>query len=630
MLYNHITLVGKYNIMLRKDLKLTNNYLIKQLPKATAFINKKFEVIHASDQWISVFYFDNTEVFGESIFNLFNTDNNDWKVVLEKCFNGQPSELFTTKIKDKNNNNQWFEWSNIPWYDSNENVIGAIIQAENITSRTIDELRLKKLEIILQEKSEITKIGTWGYDDNTHKGNWCDITKEIYEVTEDIELPLDTIIDFHKDGFSRNRISMAIHNAMMKGTSWSEKLQIVTTKGTTKWVVSTGKPIYKDKEFQGLIGTIHDIDHQVHTKIKSKENEHLLKTLIDNLPLNVYIKDRESRKILVNKAECEYMGVDSPDEILGKNDFDFFEKEVAQKNRKDDISVIKSLKPILGKETVSIKKDGTSTTFLASKIPLTDNNGDAYGIIGISMDITHLKQKEKELRDLINVTTLQNKKLMNFAHIVSHNLRSHTANFSMLLDFLVTEKKESEKESILSMLRNASDNLLDTLDNLNEVVAITNDITIEKTPINLNKNIENVRKNLSAYLKKNKATIINEIPKNAEIKVIPAYVESIFTNFITNSVKYRNPDKDPEIKISMSNEGNYSIVSITDNGLGIDLKKYGNKLFGMYKTFHKHKDSRGIGLYITKNQVEAMNGKITVSSEVNKGTTFNIYFNEKN
>ncbi|WP_298480737.1 PAS domain-containing protein [uncultured Maribacter sp.] len=629
MSYNHITLVGKYDKMLKKDLKLTNNYLIKQLPKATAFINKKYEVIHASDQWINSFYFDNNDVFGKSIFTLFNENNKDWKIILKNCFIGQPSELFTTKIKDQNNNNQWFEWSNIPWYDDNENVIGAIIQAENITSRTIDELRLKKLETILQEKSEIAKIGTWGFDATTQKGNWCNITKEIHEITDDIDLPLDTMINFYKDGFSRNRISMAIHNAMMKGVSWSEKLQITTANGATKWVVSTGKPIYKNDEFQGLLGTIHDIDNQVHSKIKTKENEHLLKTLIDNLPLNVYIKDTESRKILVNKAECEYMGVNSPDEILGKDDFDFFQKEVAQNFRKEDIGVIKSLKPVLGKETISIKKDGSTTTFLTSKIPLTDNNGDAYGIVGISTDITHLKQKEEELRDLINVTSLQNKKLINFAHIVSHNLRSHTANFSMLLDFLVNEKEETEKESILNMLRNASDNLLDTLDNLNEVVAISSNTNLDKTPINLNGKVESVKQNLSAYIKKNNATLINEIPKNAEIKVIPAYVDSIFMNFITNSVKYKNPDKDPVIKISMSKKDNYSVVSITDNGLGIDLKKYGNKLFGMYKTFHKHKDSRGIGLYITKNQVEAMNGKITVSSKVNKGTTFNIYFNEE-
>ncbi|MBT8312250.1 MAG: ATP-binding protein, partial [Flavobacteriaceae bacterium] len=74
----------------------------------------------------------------------------------------------------------------------------------------------------------------------------------------------------------------------------------------------------------------------------------------------------------------------------------------------------------------------------------------------------------------------------------------------------------------------------------------------------------------------------------------------------------------------------YTVLKITDNGLGIDLDKYGEKLYGMYKTFHDKPDARGIGLYITKNQIEAMNGKIAVESEVGKGTTFNIYFNEKN
>jgi len=619
MLYNQITLVGKYNTMLKKREVGVNNYLIKQLPRATAFINKKYEVIYASDQWIETFYFDKNKIFGTSIFSFFKK-NKEWETILEKCFLGQPSELFSTKIKDLNNTDQWFEWSNIPWYDEDENVIGAIIQAENITSKTIDELRLKKLETVLQEKSEISKIGTWGYDDTTHKGNWCCITKEIFEVTEDIDLSLDTIIDLYKDGFSRNRISMAIHNAIMKGTPWSEKLEIVTPNGRSKWIISTGKPIYKEEEFQGLIGTVQDISNQVNSKIKNKENEHLLKTLIDNLPLNVYIKDTESRKILVNKAECEYLGLDSPEEILGKDDFEFFKKSIAEKNRKDDISVIKSLKPILGKETISTRKDGSTTTFLTSKIPLINSQGDAYGIIGINTDITHLKQKEKELRSLINVTSLQNKKLIDFAHIISHNLRSHTANFSMLLDFLVQEKEEKEKEKIVSMLRSASDNLLETLDNLHEVVEISANTKQEKASFNVHDKIECVKQNLSAYIKKNNAVVINEIP---------TYVDSIFMNFITNSVKYKRPNTKAEIRVSLSKKDSYTIVSFSDNGLGIDLKKYGDKLFGMYKTFHKHKDSRGIGLFITKNQIEAMNGKITVSSEINKGTTFNLHFYEK-
>ena len=180
------------------------------------------------------------------------------------------------------------------------------------------------------------------------------------------------------------------------------------------------------------------------------------------------------------------------------------------------------------------------------------------------------------------------------------------------------------------MLTEASDNLLETLENLNEVVAISTNVNLEKKPTYLNKKIQTVEQNLAAFLKKNNATIINKVPEDLQIRVIPAYIDSILMNFITNSVKYKDAKRDPIITLSINRNDQYTILSIEDNGLGIDLKKYGDKLFGMYKTFHHNSDARGIGLYISKNQIEAMNGKVMVCSEVGKGTTFNIYFNEKN
>jgi light-regulated signal transduction histidine kinase (bacteriophytochrome) len=289
---------------------------------------------------------------------------------------------------------------------------------------------------------------------------------------------------------------------------------------------------------------------------------------------------------------------------------------------------METLRPLLGKETTNRKKNGKTTTFLTSKIPLLEDTGKASGLIGISIDISDIKQKEEELRDLVNVASLQNKKLINFAHIVSHNLRSHTANFSMLLDFLVNEKDESEKDNILNMLTDASDSLLETLENLNEVVDINRNVNLDKKPIPLKNKIDTVVHNLSAYL--GNAKVINTVCESTEIQVIPAYIDSILMNFITNAVRYKDPERNANITLSAKNEEGYTVLSVTDNGLGIDLEKYGDKLFGMYKTFHNHCDARGIGLYITKNQIEAMNGKVDVESEVGIGTTFNIYFNEKN
>ena len=630
MLNNPFNLVGNYDNMLRSTQLTTEGYLIKQLPQATVFVNTDLKVVHASDKWINDFEFTNTGVIGKSLHELFGTISADWKKVLKACLKGQSSTIGTERRVDDEKNERWFEWINIPWYDEKENVIGVIIQTEDITKKVRNDLKYEKLEVLLKTCSEIAKIGGWEYNAVKDKMFWSDITRVIHEVGSDYVPDIDSSINFYKEGYSRNTMAMAIDRAMTHGTSWNEKIQLNTASGREIWVISAGKPLFKDGKYIGLIGTFQEITDLVNSENKTKESEQLLRTVVDNLPLNVYIKDLESRKLLVNRSECEFLGVENPEELLGKNDFEFYSKETAEETMAEDRSVMQSLKPILGRESICVKKNGEVTTFLNSKLPLINDDGIAYGLLGISLDISDLKQKEQELRDLINVTAVQNKKLVNFAHIVSHNLRSHTANFSMLLDFLVMEKNEKEKNNIIKMLVEASDNLLETLDNLNEVVAISTNVNQEKKQVNLNEKIALVEQNLAAFLKNNNAKIINKISDDTSINVIPAYIESILMNFITNSVKYKDPFRDPIIQLSVKRNADHTILTIEDNGLGIDLKKYGDKLFGMYKTFHSNSDARGIGLYITKNQIEAMNGKIITCSEVGKGTIFNIYFNEKN
>ncbi|MBQ4916176.1 PAS domain-containing protein [Maribacter sp. MMG018] len=605
------------------------SYLIKQLPTLTVFIDRTFKIVHASDKWTITFGKDNNNTLGKSIFDVFPEVSHKWKKVLQDCFCGQAKPLGVHKHIDANQTEKWYEWSNTCWYDLNENIIGAIIQINDVTESIENELELEKTKNLLNQQSKSSKTGRWEYDIVSNKISWCDITKAVHEVPIDYIPDIDSAIKFYKEGYSRNAISMALYEASEKGTPWSEKLQITTATGKDKWVLTTGKAIFKKGELVGFSGTFQDINDQIIAHLETKKNEKLLRTLVDNLPLNVYVKDINSRKILVNKAECEFFEVDSETDLLGKNNYDLYDEETARAYTEQDIRVMTNLTPILGEELICTKKDGTQTIFLSSKIPLYDESGNANGLIGISLDITNIKQKEKELRNLIDVTSLQNKKLINFAHIVSHNLRSHTANFSMLLDFLHHEECEDEKQKILNMLDSASKNLLETIDNLNEVVAISTNVNLEIKNVNLYERITLVKKNLSDLINSNQARITNNISKDEILRAVPSYLDSILMNFITNGIKYKHPKRRPELILNLTKEGNFTILSIQDNGLGIDLKKYGNKLFGMYKTFHHHQNARGIGLYITKNQVEAMGGKIEVESEVGKGTTFKIFFNEK-
>ena len=110
--------------------------------------------------------------------------------------------------------------------------------------------------------------------------------------------------------------------------------------------------------------------------------------------------------------------------------------------------------------------------------------------------------------------------------------------------------------------------------------------------------------------------------------MIPSYVDNILLNVISNAIKFEDPRKECSIEISARKLKKYTVITVKDNGIGIDLEKNKTKIFGMYKTFHEHNDSRGVGLFISKNQIEAMKGKFVLKSKVGEGTTFNIYFNE--
>jgi PAS domain S-box-containing protein len=254
-----------------------------------------------------------------------------------------------------------------------------------------------------------------------------------------------------------------------------------------------------------------------------------------------------------------------------------------------------------------------------------DNKGDISRIKGTIQDITDRKNAEIELNNSFNIVNEQNKRLLNFSYIVSHNLRSHTSNITSLLTLLEEEDSREGKEQLMNHIRNVSDLLNETMINLNDVVSIQKNINLIVEPLSLRSYVDKAVEILSEQIVLKKAVIKNEISADIVVNYNPAYMESIVLNFISNAIKYSHPERAPVVSIRCSEENNEAILQIRDNGTGIDLKKYGHKLFGMYKTFHGNKDARGIGLFICKNQIETMGGRIEVDSEPGIGTTFKIY-----
>lgn len=278
------------------------------------------------------------------------------------------------------------------------------------------------------------------------------------------------------------------------------------------------------------------------------------------------------------------------------------------------------------KEWTYKRKDGSTFPVQLVVTGIRNSEGELTGFLGIGTDISWQKEKEKELQTTINIVGEQNKRLLNFAYIVSHNLRSHSGNIEMLLGIIETAEDDEERNEMLAHLRGISNNLSETIKHLNDVVYINTNPSIKKEKINLKKYADDTIETLSGALKAQKGKIVNNIPADIEVEFNAAYMESVMINFLSNGLKYQHPDRDVKVLLDIEFENDKPILQISDNGLGIDLEKYGKKLFGMYKTFHGNADAKGIGLFITKNQVEAMGGTIEVESEINKGTTFKIYF----
>lgn len=268
---------------------------------------------------------------------------------------------------------------------------------------------------------------------------------------------------------------------------------------------------------------------------------------------------------------------------------------------------------------------GGNIVWLRDIVNVIVEDGKAVLLRGIMIDITRNKQAQKDLNHSFDLVNEQNKRLLNFSYIVSHNLRSHTSNIQSISVLIDTTKSEEERNEMIGLLKTVSDNLNETLLNLNEVVNIQTNINIVVEPLNLNKYIERTLNVLNDQIVLKQAVIVNKVKEDVVVNYNPAYLESILLNFVFNAIRYSHPKRTPFIELSCHHDGQL-VLQISDNGIGMNLERYGDELFGMYKTFNGNPDSKGLGLFISKNQIDAMGGRVVVESEVGVGTTFKIYF----
>ncbi len=247
-------------------------------------------------------------------------------------------------------------------------------------------------------------------------------------------------------------------------------------------------------------------------------------------------------------------------------------------------------------------------------------------VLGIIQDTTATKKTTQQLRQSVSIITDQNKRLIHFTYVVSHNLKSHIGNIGSLINlFEITEKPELQKE-IRNKLKCAYQHLMDTITQLNEVVKSPNKLDLQTESLLLKDILDRVLVILEREIYLKRAQITHDFNDVDKVDFVSVYLESILQNLISNAIKYAHPNRPPVIHVGTQRKDGKTILIVKDNGIGIDLKKYGSKVFNLYSTFHHHPEAQGIGLFLIKSQIESLGGSIWVESEVNVGTTFFMEF----
>lgn len=373
-----------------------------------------------------------------------------------------------------------------------------------------------------------------------------------------------------------------------------------------------------------LRGTVQDIDASVRARME-RETMTEIRQVIDTSPV-VHFKLKMDKKgdIAIDYISESINKIDSRlhadklisreqnfGEVLGRFRLLMVAKGLSE-CAKNDIP--------LKMELVIDGEDGDIYTELYAESEITDDGTIAW--YGHIQDVTSTFQRNVELEQLVAVSKSQNRRLLDFAQILSHNVRLHSSTMDGLIQAIDETEDGAEFEQFMAFLKDTSQKLDETLHDLNSVLMIRS---------NTNANTKKV--SAIALLNEKKPFwegLVNEVGGQLSLAISPEFnaeVEadlftSVMDELIGNAIRFRTEGRPLQLTISaeITEIRTKAVITVSDNGLGIDLSRNGSYLFGMYRTFHNGLSGKGLGLFLAKNMAESMHCDLQIQSKEGFGT----------
>lgn len=282
-------------------------------------------------------------------------------------------------------------------------------------------------------------------------------------------------------------------------------------------------------------------------------------------------------------------------------------------------------KPLLNFENRYLTKNGEIVWLSWTSMPVEDEKL----VYAIAKNITHKKRIEEERNILLANLTKINKDLKHLSYTTSHDLKSPVNNLLSVFNLIDTSKiNDEETLEFFHILKISTERLSQTLKDSVDQLIHRDELNAPVEVLSLNDNLNEVLLSINSLIVNSKIKIDIDFKELTEVNFNKEYLKSIYLNLITNSIKYAKPDTFPAITISSKKVNGKSQLIYSDNGLGFDMDKVRDKIFGLHQKFHNHIDSNGIGLYLIYNHITNLGGRIEVESKINEGTKFIITFKD--
>ena len=398
-----------------------------------------------------------------------------------------------------------------------------------------------------------------------------------------------------------------------------------------KWYNLQIKPIHHSQNRVALV--VSDITKQVESTEKIRFNEHKFNQAFHFSGLGMALTDLAGYCIESNHTLTKILGY-SQDEIRKIK----FTHITHPDDLKQDISLRHQL--IQGEiETFTLQKryqhqHGHFVWCSVTVSAVFDKSSTPLFLIVQVLDISESKKnieilkRQKFESDLVKMD-LETKvrQMEEFANILAHNLKGPLSNMQMLIDGIKDSNDEKIKANFLELLKTSNNQLTETLHDLGEILELRSNQSLTYEQCNFSDVLKKIKQQFIDEIQRKNATISTEFNVK-EIYYPKIYLESILSNLISNALRFTASDKAPQIEIRTYKQEEGTLLAVKDNGLGINLPKYKSELFMFKKIFHRGFDSKGVGLFLIRYQIESLGGKIDVQSEINAGSTFSVKFLE--